>query len=94
MIAPPTPTQTPIIVFLLLSLRPELPAEFPLESRPAAAVDVAIGVLVEGTTALVVRTWAIVLPALTVRMVVTICCVRLTMTGERVVLMTDAVVIG
>ena len=94
MIAPPTPTQTPIIVFLLLSLRPELPAEFPLESRLAATVEVANGVLVEGTTALVVRTWAIVLPALTVRIVVTTCWVRLTTTGERVVLMTDALVVG
>ena len=83
-----------MMVFLLLSLRPELPAEFPLESKPAAAVEVGTGMLVEGTTVLVVRTWAIVLPALTVKTVVTICCVRLTMTGEGVVLMTDAVVVG
>lgn len=73
-INPPTETNTPIKVFLVLSLIPELP-DPPL---PPSMLGVLVTVLVlTATSALVVRTWENVLLPLAVITVVTTCLVAL-----------------
>ena len=72
MIAPPTPTTTPIIVRLVEGLNPELFELLSLPASPGAAVEVDVEVET-GTRALVVRTWLNVLLPLTVTIVDVTC---------------------
>jgi len=69
--APPIPTTTPIMVFLLEELSPELPELPLLPLRLGVPVEVDLLLVVTGTRPLLVMTWAIVLLSLTVMIVVT-----------------------
>lgn len=74
--APPTPTTTPMMTRLEEELRPELFELLLPPAKPGAAVDVEV-VVDTALSALVVRVWSKVELPLTVRIVVTTCCIAL-----------------
>ena len=75
-IAPPMPTTTPMMTRLEEELRPELFELLLPPAKPGAAVDKDVEVDT-ALSALVVRVWSKVELPLTVRIVVTTCCVAL-----------------